>query len=192
MAITQVFFAFFAGVGYLGLQTIFLDKLAIFCENPRTALAVHFYLLFITILVASYIVEARPSKNPERWLRLTGLGIVISHGVAFYTLSWWTPQHMTALASGWLGGVILTPAAICSGVAFGKFLQLQLVLQQSSRSILTVLCSIAGGALIAPRVKFMVVVLGPTLSFALILLAFVAILTILPAPASEDKQPEAW
>ena len=190
MAIPPIFFAFFSGVGYLGLQALFLERLALFCAHPRTALVVHFYLLFVTILVASYIVEARPSKNPERWLRLTGLAIVLSHGLAFFTLSWWTPVNMTGLASGWLGGVILTPAAICSGVAFGKFLQI--VLRQSPRSILTVLCSIAAGALIAPRVKYLVGILGPTPTFALMLLSFVAILTILPAPANEDKQPEAW
>jgi len=190
MAISPVFFAFFSGLGYLGLQALFLDKLAAFCDQPRTALMVHFYLLFITILIASYIVEARPSKNPERWLRITGLAIVISFGVAFFAMTFWKAPAMSALASAWLGGVMLTPAAVSSGVAFGKFVQI--VQRQSARSMLTVLCSIAVGAMCATRAKFVLVVLDPTLAFALILLAFVAILTILPVQMNEDKQPEAW
>lgn len=191
MTVAPILFGFFSGAGYLGLQALFLNKLTKFCDNSQTALFVNFYLLFLTILVATYIVEARPSKNPERWLRLTGLAIVISHGVAFFTLSWWTPEKMAALTTSWLAGLILTPAALSSGVAFGKFFQI--TLRESARPTFTLLCSIATGALVAPHGKFLIVLLGPTVAFALILLSFVAILTILPVPASEeDKQPEAW
>lgn len=190
MAITPALFAFFSGAAYLGLQALFLDKLAAFCDQPRAALMVHFYLLFVTILVASYIVEARPSKAPDRWLRLTGLMIMISHAAAFYVLTWWSPGKFGAFTSAWIGGLILTPAAVSGGIAFGKFIQVMQT--QYPRSVTSVLCSIAFGALAAPRAKAALVVLGPTLSFALILLFLVATLTVIPAPSSEDKQPEAW
>jgi hypothetical protein len=183
-------FAFLSGTAYLGLQALLLKKLTVFCDQSQWALLVHFYLLFITILVATYIVEARPSKHPERWLRRTGLGIVIAFGIAFYALTLWSPENLSPLASAWLGGLILTPASVCSGIAFGKFVQI--VLLQHPRSAWAVLCSIAGGALISSQAKYLMLLLGPTLAFVLFLLAFVAILTILPVPTSEDEQPEAW
>lgn len=191
MAIAPVVFAFFSGVGYLCLQALFLSKMVVLCDHPRTALAVHYYLLFITILVASYIVEARPSKTPERWLRVTGLAIVITHAAAFFALHWWRPGNFSALASAGIGGALLTAPAIAAGVAFGKYVQL--VQLAHPRSIFTVLCSIAVGALIAaPRAKFLVTLIGAPPAFAITLLAFVAILTILPAPADEDRHPSPW
>lgn len=183
-------FAFFSGAAYLGLQVLLLRKLTAFCDQPHAALAVNFYLLFLTILVATYIVEAKPSKHPERWLRLTGLGILAGYGVAFFTFSLWTPENLSVLTSVWLGGLILTPSAVCVGVAFGKFVQI--VLLQHARGAWAVLCSIGCGALLAPQAKILIVLLGPTLAFVLILLCFVALLTILPVSAHEDEQPETW
>lgn len=191
MAIAPVLFAFLSGVGYLSLQALFLSKMVVLCEHPRTALAVHYYLLFITILVGSYIVEARPSKSPERWLRVTGLAIVITHAAAFFALHWWRPGNFGTLASAGIGGAILTAPAIAAGIAFGKYVQL--VLLDHPRSITTVLCSIAGGGFIAaPRAKVLVSLLGAPPAFAITLLAFVAILTILPAPSDDDRHPSPW
>lgn len=183
-------FAFLSGAAYLGLQALLLKKLAVFCDQSGAALGVHFYLIFLTILVATYIVETTPSKFPERWLRLTGLGMVISYGAAFFALSLHPPELMFPLGIAWLGGVILTPAAVCSGVGFGKFVQITLL--QHPRSAWAVLCSIGGGSLLAPQAKVIMNLLGPTLAFVLILLGFVAILTILPVNSNEDEQPEAW
>lgn len=190
MTIMPLLFAFMSGVGYLGLQALYLDKMVFLCETPRAALGVHYYLLFVTILVASYIVEARPSNHPERWLRSTGFVIVLTHGAAFMMLNMWKPMNPGAL-SAWIGGVILTFPAIASGVAFGKFIQI--VLKNSPQNIFAVLCAIACGAFVsAPRMKLLVLILGSHVAFTLILLAFVAILTVLPAPPSEDRHPSAW
>jgi hypothetical protein len=123
-------------------------------------------------------------------LRLTGLGIVISYGAAFFALNWQIPDSVLPFAATWIGGVILTPAAVCSGIAFGKFVQITLL--QHPRSSWAVLCSIGCGSLFAPQAKFIMNLFGPTLAFVLILLGFVAILTILPVNSSEDEQPEAW
>ncbi len=186
MVIAPILGAFLAGLGFIGLQSLFLEKMVLLCDQPRTALFIHFYLLLITILVASYIIEARPAKNPERIMRINGLAIVISHGVVFFALNWLDTPYLSSVAAAWLGGVILTAPAVTAGMAFGWFFQV--TLKFYAGKALLILCSAAAGALIAgPRAKILVVKLGPTPAFALILAAFVAILAILPATASEDR-----
>lgn len=183
-------FAFLSGVGYLGLQALYLEKMVLLCDRPVTALAIHFYLLFVTILVGSYIVEARPSNNPERWLRSTGFVIVLSHGAAFMALTLWKPLTPGPLAV-WLAGVILTFPAIASGVAFGKFVQI--VLKNYPQTTFGVLFAIACGAFVsAPRMKLLVMILGSPIAFTILLLGFVAILTVLPATPSDDRHPTTW
>lgn len=186
MIIAPVVGAFLAGLGYIGLQSLFLDKMVLLCDQPRTALFIHFYLLLITILVASYIIEARPAKNPERIMRFNGLAIIVSHALAYLALYRMETPNLTTVAAAWLGGVILTIPATTAGMAFGWFFQV--VLRFYTGKAWLILCSAAAGALIAgPRAKILVGELGATLAFGLILTAFVAILAILPSTAREDR-----
>lgn len=186
MVIIPILGAFFAGLGFIGLQSLFLEKMVLLCDLPSTALFIHFYLLLITILVASYIIDARPAKNPERIMRINGLAIIISHGTAYFLLSWIVHPSLSTMTAAWLGGVILTVPAVTAGMAFGWFFQV--VLKFYSGKALLILCSAAAGALIAgPRARILTIELGSTLAFVLILSAFVAILAILPSTASDDR-----
>lgn len=186
MIIAPVLGAFFAGLGYIGLQSMFLDKMVLLCDSPRTALFIHFYLLLITILVASYIIDARPAKSPERLMRINGLAIIVSHALVYFALNWIDTPQLSTVAAAWLGGVILTLPAVTAGLAFGWFFQV--VLKFFSGRAFLILCSSSAGALIAaPRAKVLVDEIGTTPAFALILTAFVAILAIVPSTASEDR-----
>ncbi len=183
--------AFLVGLGYLGMQTLFLGKMVLICAHPQTALFVHLYLLLITILIAVYIIDSRPATSAEHWLRAAGLGVLVAHGLAYFLLRWIESRAFTSLTGTWLGALLLTPPAVTAGLAFGWFFQV--VAKTHSRSIALIICSVIAGALVAvTRAHMLILKLGSPLAFGLLLGAMVITLAIWPAPASEDRHPSPW
>ncbi|MGE4130621.1 MAG: hypothetical protein AB7F86_03240 [Bdellovibrionales bacterium] len=192
MVFASVLGAFFVGLGYLGLQSLLLDMMVLVCDQPRTALFIHIYLLLITILVATYIIDGRPAKSPEKCLRVICIGVVISHAFAYLSLNWLIGRDLTPLVGSWAGGILLTLPAATTGMAFGWYFQI--LLRSNGRHGLLGLIAVSIGALTAAlRAKLLVLEIGSAAAFVLILMSFVAILALIPPPTPpEDRQPSTW
>ncbi|NJL25689.1 MAG: hypothetical protein HC902_11290, partial [Calothrix sp. SM1_5_4] len=139
--------AFLAGLAYVGLHGLFLEKISFVSGRPTLSLLVTLDLFLVTSASACFLIESLEIRRQRLAMRTTLLLLVIGSAVGYIGLDLCSSLQLTGVGFIWLSSSFLFLPALCAGLAYGVFFKI--LSSRKPRLIPVVLCANGCGSLIA-------------------------------------------
>lgn len=178
----------FSGISFVGMQTLFLEKITVISGRPSLALVLMITLFLLTSAVACFLIDSFKLSRPGLTLRWILLVLVGSSMIAYVLIDTFSARNLTGIEFIWLSSAALFVPAVSGGIAFGAFFQI--VAERLSRMIFLALLATATGALVgAYHTKAIALDLGFSVAFSMMLLLCVGMALLTPTESSPDENP---
>lgn len=185
-----VLYGFISGMSYMGIQSLFFEKIKWVSGQPTLSLVIIVNLIFLTCALASYLIESHQIREPGHTLRWVLFMTICSSMLGYAILDAFSGVGLSSIEFIWVASAFLFVPATCAGAAFGLFFQI--VASQSQRLIPIVLIALGTGALLASyETKAIALEIGFSMAFSIMLLGQVALALMTPPDSGSDQSENA-